>query len=62
MPGICGYPAKGTGRSVNQGGTADSAMGDGHLFVLDREFFLSGAFFVYKRLFRKRFAWKSFPA
>jgi hypothetical protein len=33
MPGICWYPAKGTGQTVKQGGTADKEI----LFVLDRE-------------------------
>ena len=26
LPGICWYPAKRTGRTVNQGGTADSVV------------------------------------
>ena len=38
LPGICWYPAKRTGQTVNQGGTADK-----FLFVLDRSN-LSGAF------------------
>ena len=31
LPGICRYPAEGTGHAVKQGGTADK-----QLFVLDR--------------------------
>ena len=33
LPGICWYPAKRTGHTVNQGGTADN-----RLFVLDRSY------------------------
>ena len=36
LPGICWYPAKRTGRAVNQGGTADSVVLYLYLFVLDR--------------------------
>ena len=39
MPGICWYPAKRTGQTVNQGGTANRIV-----FVLDRDFILSGTF------------------
>ena len=35
LPGICWYPAKRTGHTVNQGGTADSIFA---LFVLDRTY------------------------
>lgn len=40
LPGICWYPAKGTGHAVNQGGTADKVF----LFVLDRIYFCQGRF------------------
>ncbi len=36
MPGICWYPAKCTGHTVKQGGTADSVVRSLYLFVLDR--------------------------
>ena len=36
LPGICWYPAKCTGHTVNQGGTADSVVLYLYLFVLDR--------------------------
>ena len=45
MPGICRYPAKGTGRAVKQGGTADYFVRLGIVFVLDRAYFLSGIFY-----------------
>lgn len=38
LPGICRYPAKGTGHSVNQGGTAGSVVFYLQLFVLDRPY------------------------
>lgn len=38
LPGICRYPAKGTGHSVNQGGTAGSVVFYLQLFVLDRSY------------------------
>ena len=42
MPGICRYPVKGTGQTVNQGGTADSER----LFVLDKERIFARDFFM----------------
>ncbi len=53
MPVICWYPAKRTGHSVNQGGTADSVV----LFVLDREYIsVKGDFiFSFGGMLKKKF-------
>ena len=44
MPGICWYPAKRTGHTVNQGGTADSVYNYCIYSSLTESLFLSGAF------------------
>ena len=46
LPGICWYPAKRTGRAVNQGGTADSVVLYLYLFVLDRVYISVKGVFV----------------
>ena len=49
LPGICWYPAKRTGRAVNQGGTADSVVLYLYLFVLDRVYIsVKGVFVLYE--------------
>ena len=42
MPGICWYPAKSTGHTVKQGGTADAASNCS--FALDRKESVGGFF------------------
>ena len=44
LPGICWYPAKHTGHTVNQGGTTDKAF----YSSLTESIFLSRAFLSYK--------------
>ncbi len=49
LPGICWYPAKRTGRAVNQGGTADSVVLYLYLFVLDRVYIsVKGVFVLFE--------------
>ena len=49
LPGICWYPAKRTGHSVNQGGTADSVVLYLYLFVLDRVYIsVKGVFVLFE--------------
>ena len=50
LPGICWYPAKRTGHSVNQGGTADSVVPKWYLFVLDREYISVKGVFDYTKV------------
>lgn len=48
MPGICRYPAKRTGHTVNQGGTADCAVLISTMSALDRKYiFVKGVFYLY---------------
>ena len=47
LSGICWYPAKRTGHTVNQGGTADSVVLYLYLFVLDRVYISVKGVFVY---------------
>lgn len=49
MPGICLYPAKRTGHTVNQGGTADSVYNYCIYSSLTESIFLSGAFFIQQK-------------
>ena len=50
LPGICWYPVKRTGHTVNQGGIADKL-----LFVLDRVYIsVKGVFVYYERSFDER--------
>ena len=55
LPGICWYPAKRTGHSVNQGGTADSVVLYQYLFVLDREYISVKDVFVLQGSFDERY-------
>lgn len=47
LPGICWYPAKRTGRAVNQGGTADSVV----LFIYVHDSSLTDLFFSVRGVF-----------
>lgn len=53
MPGICRYPAKGTGQAVKQGGTADNRTIFVQYSSLTEHHLLSGRFLFY-RLLRQR--------
>ena len=47
MPGICRYPAKCTGHTVNQGGTADRVVLYQYPFALEQNpCFCQGRFFI----------------
>ena len=63
LPGICWYPAKRTGRAVNQGGTTDSVVLYLYLFVLDRVYIsVKGVFVLYEGSFDGRYKSKElFP-
>ena len=63
LPGICWYPAKRTGHTVNQGGTADSVVLYLYLFVLDRVYIsVKGVFVLYESSFDGRYKSKElFP-
>ena len=63
LPGICWYPAKCTGHTVNQGGTADSVVLYLYLFVLDRVYIsVKGVFVLYESSFDGRYKSKElFP-
>ena len=47
LPGICWYPAKRTGHTVNQGGTADSVV----LFIYVHDSSLTDLFFSVRGVF-----------
>lgn len=49
LPGICLYPDKRTGHSVNQGGTTDSVVLQLYLFALDRMYISVKGVFVYMK-------------
>ena len=61
LPGICWYPAKRTGHTVNQGGTADSVVLYLYLFVLDRVYIsVKGVFVLYESSFDMGYKSKEF--
>ena len=53
MPGICRYPAKGTGQAVKQGGTADKRTIFVQYSSLTEHHLLSGRFLFYRLLRQK---------
>ena len=63
LPGICWYPAKCTGHTVNQGGTADSVDLYLYLFVLVRVYIsVKGVFVLHESSFDGRYKSKElFP-
>ena len=61
LPGICWYPAKRTGYTVNQGGTAGRVILWMHLFVLDRGYIsVRDVFYFYKASLTRDISQRSF--
>lgn len=55
LPGICQYPAKRTGHTVNQGGTANDIVQCLYLFVLDRVYISVKGFFMSINSFDRKY-------